>query len=59
MSIRACLCFLAFAAGLGAQPMFEGASGLGEEIKGNPKTVRVERETLGDKASRVIEEKQV
>jgi YD repeat-containing protein len=48
-SLQICLIASAVAA-LHGQPMFEGASGFGgEELKGRPKTVRVEREKLGDK----------
>jgi hypothetical protein len=45
-------CLIAFAiAPLQGQPMFEGASGFGEEtLKGRPKIIKVERENLGDKS---------
>jgi hypothetical protein len=45
------------AAALHAQAMFEGALYFGgEELRGKPKLVRVERETLGEKPSRAPEE---
>jgi hypothetical protein len=59
MAIR-CMPFglIAFAVvALHGQPMFEGASGLGEEeLKGRPKTIKVEREKLGDKPLLLPEE---
>src|SRR5712692_2298288 len=55
-----CAQFLLIAFGVTAlhgQAMFEGASGFGEEkLKGRPKTIRVERERLGDKPSLQPEE---
>src|SRR5882762_9653450 len=59
MAMR-CVLFglIAFAVvALHGQPMFEGASGFGEEeLKGRPKMVRVEREKLGDKPLLMPEE---
>ncbi len=52
------LCLISFGvAALHGQPMFEGASGFGdEELKGRPRMVRVEREKLGDKPLLLPEE---
>src|SRR5258708_37061805 len=51
-------CLIAFTvAALHGQPMFEGASGFGEEVlKGRPRTIRVEREKLEDKPALLTEE---
>lgn len=44
-------------AALHGQPMFEGASGFGDEtLKGRPKIIKVEREKLGDKPLLLPEE---
>src|SRR5260370_26067984 len=51
-------CLIAFAvAALHGQAMLEGASGFGEEkLKGRPRTIKVEREKLGDKPLLLPEE---
>ena len=51
-------CLMGFAvSALHGQPMFEGASGFGDEqLKGRPKAVTVEREKLGDQPLLLPEE---
>ncbi len=60
MLLRGAACLWAFGVFtiLQAQPMFEGSSWFGDqELKGKPKFVRLERESLsGDKPDRVPEE---
>ncbi len=59
MAMR-CVQFCLIACGIAAlhgQSMFEGASGFGDEkLKGRPRTVKVEREKLGDKPLLLPEE---